>query len=198
PLVPFAVKETVFPFAKFPGSDLMLGPEMLSTGEVMGRGRTFAEAFIKSQIAAANSLRSGEFVFIGVRDEDKQAMVPLARSLIGLGYRIVATPGTRRALAAAGIEGVVETSIDPHAQDNLYRYMFDDSLTLVINTTRPRRRRIDPTHLRRMVLTYQVPYCTTVEAAGTMVRALAALGREQHFTYTPLKGYAPPATGASA
>ena len=191
PLVPFAVKETVFPFAKFPGSDLMLGPEMLSTGEVMGRGRTFAEAFIKSQIAAANSLRTGEFVFIGVRDEDKDGMVPLARTLIDLGYRILATPGTRRALAAGGIEGVVETSIDPHAKDNLYRYMFDDSLTLVINTTRPRRRKIDPTHLRRMVLTYQMPYCTTMEAAGTMVRALAALGREQHFTYTPLKGYAP-------
>ena len=188
-LVPFAVKETVFPFAKFPGADLTLGPEMKSTGEVMGRGRTFAEAYLKSQIAASNGLRAGGYVFIGVRDEDKAAITPIARILIDLGYQVLATPGTRARLEESGLSGVVETSLKPDKPNSLYRYMDDNSLALVINTTRSGKRRIDPTHLRRMVLTYNIPYCTTVEAAGTMVRAMEAMGPDREFEYSPLLGY---------
>ncbi|MCZ6628301.1 MAG: carbamoyl-phosphate synthase large subunit, partial [SAR324 cluster bacterium] len=165
PLVPFAVKETVFPFAKFPGADPLLGPEMQSTGEVMGRGATFAEAFLKSQIAAStNGLRADGHVFMGVVDEDKAALVPMARSFRKLGYHLLATPGTRQVLLEAGIAEVTEASLEMGREDSLYKYMVGDSLALVINTTDSRKRRIDPTHLRRLVLTYNVPYCTTLQA----------------------------------
>ena len=188
-LAPFAVKETVFPFAKFPGADLTLGPEMKSTGEVMGRGRTFAEAYLKSQIAASNGLRAGGSVFIGVRDEDKASITPIARALTGLGYQVLATPGTRARLMEGGLSGIVETSLKPGAPNSLYRSMADNSLALVINTTRSGKRRIDPTHLRRMVLTYNIPYCTTMEAAGTMVRAMEEMGPGRDFEYYPLLGF---------
>jgi len=185
----YAVKETVFPFARFPGSDLMLGPEMLSTGEVMGRGASFAEAFIKSQVAASNSLRPTGHVFIGVRDADKAATIMLARSLRSLGYTLLATPGTRRVLQEGGLTGVTETSLKAGEPGSLYEYMQAGTLALVINTTRPGKRRIDPTHLRRMVLTYQIPYCTTMEAARTLVGAMETLGPGAAFTYSPLGGY---------
>ncbi|MDH5752442.1 MAG: carbamoyl-phosphate synthase large subunit [Deltaproteobacteria bacterium] len=190
PLVPYAVKETVFPFAKFPGSDLTLGPEMKSTGEVMGRGASFHEAFLKSQIAASNGLRGVGGVFMGVIDEDKSAMVPLARSLIGLGYSILATPGTRRALLQNGLQDVTEVSLNPGHENNLYRLMAAESVALVINTTLPHKRTIDPGHFRRLVLTYGIAYCTTIQAARALVQALEAMGRERKFTYSSLKGYA--------
>ena len=190
PLVPFAVKETVFPFAKFPGSDLLLGPEMLSTGEVMGRGRTFAEAFLKSQIAASTSgLRAEGSVFFGVADPDKPHVVPLARTLQGLGYRLLATPGTRKSLLEGGLGDITETNLSMESETSLYAHMLRGDLALVINTTTPGRRRIDPTHLRRLVLTYNIPYCTTLQAAQALVNALEVMGRERAFTYTPLKGY---------
>ena len=190
PLVPFVVKETVFPFAKFPGSDLLLGPEMLSTGEVMGRGRTFAEAFLKSQIAAStNGLRAEGSVFIGVADVDKPPVVAIARTLQGLGYRLLATPGTRKALLEGGLGDVTETHLSMESETSLYAHMQQGDLALVINTTTPGRRRIDPTHLRRLVLTYNIPYCTTLQAAQALVNALEVMGRERAFTYTPLKGF---------
>jgi carbamoyl-phosphate synthase large subunit len=170
---------------------------MLSTGEVMGRGASFEEAFIKSQIAASNSLRPTGNVFLGVRDVDKEATIPLARALQSLGYQVLATPGTRRALLRGGLEAITETSLETAADGNLYGYMRDETLALVINTTRPGKRRIDPTHLRRMVLTYQIPYCTTIEAARTMVEALVHLGPDRTFTYAPLRGYRQAPRGAS-
>jgi len=190
PLVPFAVKETVFPFAKFPGSDLLLGPEMLSTGEVMGRGRTFAEAFLKSQIAAStNGLRAEGSVFIGVADVDKPHVVAIARTLQGLSYRLLATPGTRKSLLESGLGDITETNLSMESETSLYTHMQQGDLALVINTTTPGRRRIDPTHLRRLVLTYNIPYCTTLQAAQALVNALEVMGRERAFTYAPLKGF---------
>ena len=190
PLVPFAVKETVFPFAKFPGSDLLLGPEMLSTGEVMGRGRTFAEAFLKSQIAAStNGLRAEGSVFIGVADVDKPPVVAIARTLQRLGYRLLATPGTRKTLLKGGLGDITETNLSMESETSLYTHMQQGDLALVINTTTPGRRRIDPTHLRRLVLTYNIPYCTTLQAAQALVNALEVMGRERAFAYTPLKGF---------
>ena len=188
PLANFAVKETVFPFARFPGADLTLGPEMQSTGEVMGRGPTFAEAFLKSQIAASNGLRTDGAVFIGVKDADKPTIVPVARSLAMLGYRLLATPGTRTVLLAHGLAEVEEVSLDHKAANNVFQHMASGALTLVINTTKPGKRRIDPTHLRRMVLIHNIAYCTTVEAARTLVGALETAGRERAFTYQPLRG----------
>ena len=187
PLVPFAVKETVLPFAKFPGSDTTLGPEMHSTGEVMGRGQTFAEAYLKSQIAASNGLKADGSVFIGVRDEDKAAMVPLARILQRVGYSVLATPGTRRVLQAAGLADIREVSLDPKNPDNLYQYMTTGRVALVINTTRPGKRHIETTHFRRLVLIYNIAYCTTVEAAQALVKALDAVGKDRPFSYLPLR-----------
>jgi carbamoyl-phosphate synthase large subunit len=139
-------------------------------------------------------------VFIGVRDEHKQSVVPIARSLQGLGYRLLATPGTRRVLLAAGLEQVEEVSLQADAPNNLFLHMASGALTLVINTTKPGKRRIDPTHLRRMVLTHNIAYCTTIEAARTLVGALETTGRERDFVYLPLRGYgdAPPAAGPPA
>jgi carbamoyl-phosphate synthase large subunit len=193
PLVPFAVKETVLPFAKFSGSDTTLGPEMRSTGEVMGRGQSFAEAFLKAQIAASNGLRPEGYVFVGVTDEDKPRIVSLARALQALGYQLLATPGTRQALITAGVEGVEQTSLRIDSPDSVFSHMVNDTLALVINTTHPRKRRIDPTHLRRLMLAYNIPYCSTLEAASTLVNALVEVGKHRAFTYLPMRGYeAPP------
>jgi carbamoyl-phosphate synthase large subunit len=187
PLVPFAVKETVLPFAKFPGSDTTLGPEMHSTGEVMGRGQTFAEAYLKSQIAASNGLKPDGYVFIGVRDDDKVAMVPVARTLQRVGYTVLATPGTLRVLEAAGLKGIQSTSLDPKSPTNLYQYITTGKVALVINTTRPAKKRIDSSHFRRLVLTYNIAYCTTVEAGQALASALDAVGKSRPFTYLPLR-----------
>ncbi|MDH4248400.1 MAG: carbamoyl-phosphate synthase large subunit, partial [Deltaproteobacteria bacterium] len=189
PLVPFAVKETVFPFARFPGSDLSLGPEMKSTGEVMGRGQTFHEAFLKSQIAAANGLRGEGYVFIGVVDSDKPAVVPLAATLLRLGFKLLATTGTRQALLDGGISPVIEVSLRPTDEINVYQYMPNAQMVLVINSTHPHKQLADPKHFRRLVLTSNIAYCTTIQAARALVNALAALGKERIFTYTPLRGY---------
>jgi len=96
----------------------------------------------------------------------------------------------------AGVKDVTQTSLEAGDGDSLFNYMVRDTLALVINTTHPRKRRIDPTHLRRLVLTYNIPYCTTMEAAHALVEAMAAMGRPRHFTYTPLKGFQP--TGPAA
>ena len=116
-------------------------------------------------------------------------LVPMARTLEHLGYQLLATTGTRRVLLDAGLTGVTEASLDANAENSLYRYMAEDTLAFVINTTRPRKRRIDPNHMRRLVLTYNIPYCTTLEAAQALVDALEAMGRERAFTYTPLKAF---------
>ena len=190
PLVPFAVKETVFPFVKFSGSDTILGPEMRSTGEVMGCGQSFAEAYLKSQIAASNGLLPQGYVFISVVDRDKDTVVPMARTLKDLGYQLLATPGTRRVLLQAGVQPVTETVLDVERDEGIFRYMMDGELAFVINTTRTRKRRIGQTHLRRMILAYNIPYCSTLEAAHAMVSAMAEMGKERSFTYHPLRGYA--------
>jgi carbamoyl-phosphate synthase large subunit len=198
PLVPFAVKETVLPFAKFSGSDTTLGPEMRSTGEVMGRGQTFAEAFLKAQIAASNGLRPEGYVFIGVTDDDKARVAPLARALVTLGYKVLATPGTRQALLGAGLEQVEEATLKMDSPNSVFSHMVNDTLALVINTTRPRKRKMDPTHLRRLMLAYNIPYCSTIEAASTLVNALAEVGKFRNFTYLPMRGYEAPAAASPA
>ncbi|MDH4120305.1 MAG: carbamoyl-phosphate synthase large subunit [Deltaproteobacteria bacterium] len=186
-LTPYSVKEVVFPFSKFTGADTTLGPEMRSTGEVMGRGRTFGEAFLKAQIAAANGLVAKGCVLLGVKDADKQGVVPLAVVLQKLGYSLLATPGTKRVLEQAGVSEVIETSLDTGADNSVFHRMVDDSLALVINTTQPKKQRIDPTHLRRLVLAYNIPYYTTLEAARALVAALDTVGPSRDFEFKPLQ-----------
>lgn len=168
----FAVKETVFPFSKFAGADLELGPEMKSTGEVMGWGTTFEEAYFKAQLAVFQNIPKHGHVFIGVLDKDKRAMVPLAQQLTQMGFTILATPGTLEILHAGGISEAKLTSMDTEEAPNIYAYLRRQELALVINTTKSRKRFVDHTHLRRMTLLYNLPYFTTVEGAENFVRSM--------------------------
>jgi carbamoyl-phosphate synthase large subunit len=159
-----AVKESVLPFAKFPGVDIILGPEMRSTGEVMGIGTSFPEAFAKAMLAAGNRLPVGGTAFISVRDEDKALACEVARRLGRVGFSIVATDGTASALRAAGVtvervNKVAEGS--PHCAELIGAVGVD----LVINTTSDAAAIRDSYSIRRQTLVSGVAYFTTMAAA---------------------------------
>ncbi len=171
-----AVKESVFPFARFPGVDVILGPEMKSTGEVMGIADDYYTAFAKSELAAGSALPSSGTVFISVKDEDKPAMVDLTKRLRALGFRILATGGTHRYLTNKGIptEHVLKvTEGRPHVVDKIV----DGKVDLVINTTFGKKEIADSFSIRRESLMHSVPYYTTVQAARMAVGAIEALVR---------------------
>ncbi len=166
----YSVKEAVFPFAKFPGVDTLLGPEMKSTGEVMGVGRTFAEAFAKAQLGASVELPRGGRVFISVRDGDKPKAVEVARMLGEMNYDIVATRGTKEALDAAGIASEKVNKVAegrPHIVDMIK----NGEVSFIINTTLGKRAVSDSSQIRRAALQHKVTYTTTI--AGAHVTALA-------------------------
>jgi carbamoyl-phosphate synthase large subunit len=169
----FSVKEAVFPFIKFPGVDTILGPEMKSTGEVMGVGETFAEAFLKSQLGANVKLPASGRVFLSVKDADKPASIDVARKLHELGYEIVATRGTAAALAAAGVPVAAINKVKegrPHIVDLLV----NDEIAMVINTVEEKRSSIQDSYaIRRAALQDQVPTFTTIAGARA-----AAIGME--------------------
>ncbi|MCE3250440.1 MAG: carbamoyl-phosphate synthase (glutamine-hydrolyzing) [Geminicoccaceae bacterium] len=182
-----AVKEAVFPFARFPGVDLLLGPEMKSTGEVMGLDRDFGAAFAKSQLAAGNQLPEHGTVFISVRDRDKPAMVALGRVLLERGYQLIATRGTAEHLRAAGlaVEDVNKVFEGrPHVVDRIK----DGRIVMVLNTTEGQRAIRDSYTLRRAALVYKVPYYTTVAGARAVVQALVTLA-ERELAVAPLQSY---------
>ena len=169
----FSVKEAVFPFAKFPGVDSILGPEMKSTGEVMGVGRSFAEAFVKSQVAAGMRLPRQGTVFISVKLTDRPAAIEIARELIRLGFRIVATRGTGGAIAAAGLPVELINKVTegrPHIVDMIK----NDEINLVINTVEERRQAIaDSRSIRTSALAARVETYTTIEGARAAVMGIA-------------------------
>ncbi len=169
-----AVKESVFPFARFAGVDVILGPEMKSTGEVMGIAADFPSAFAKSQLAAGAKLpRSGK-VFISVKNDDKPAVVDLARRLRALGFTLVATGGTHAYLKTKAIETERVAKVTegrPHIVDKIV----DGQIALVINTTSGKQEISDSFSIRRESLMHSVPYFTTVQAARMAVGALEAL-----------------------
>jgi carbamoyl-phosphate synthase large subunit len=169
-----AVKEAVFPFAKFPGVDTILGPEMRSTGEVMGIDASFAVAFAKSQLAAANALPEKGRAFLSVRAEDKQALVPLAQKLAALGFALVATRGTAASLAGAGLTVEEINKVregHPHCVDE----MANGTIHLVINTTAGSDEIRDSFSLRRTALLKNISYFTTLRAAQAAVDGIASL-----------------------
>src|SRR5262245_3004136 len=171
-----AVKESVFPFARFPGVDVILGPEMKSTGEVMGIANDYYSAFAKSELAAGSALPTSGTVFISVKDEDKPAMVDLAKRLRAMGFRIVATGGTHRYLKNKGIETehvLKVTEGRPHIVDKIV----DGEVDLVINTTFGKKEIADSFSIRRESLMHSVPYFTTVQAARMAVGAIERLVR---------------------
>jgi carbamoyl-phosphate synthase large subunit len=171
-----AVKESVFPFARFSDVDVILGPEMKSTGEVMGIAADFPMAFAKSQIAAGQKLPKSGNVFISVKDEDKPATVDLAKRLSALGFKLVATGGTHRYLTSKGVnnESVHKvTEGRPHIVDKIV----DGEIHLVINTTFGKQEIADSFSIRRESLMHSVPYYTTIQAARMVVGGLEALAK---------------------
>jgi carbamoyl-phosphate synthase large subunit len=182
-----AVKEAVFPFARFPGTDVILGPEMKSTGEVMGIDRDFARAFAKSQLGAGTDLPLTGTVFVSVKDADKAAVTSLARDLTGIGFRILATRGTAKHLAAEGLAVVTINKVlegRPHVVDD----MISGEVHLVFNTTAGAQAIADSFSLRETALTYNIPYYTTVEGARAAVQAIQAL-RNGRLEVAPLQSY---------
>ena len=171
----YAVKEAVFPFVKLPGVDSLLGPQMQSTGEVMGIGRTFGEAFAKALLATGDELPSHGTVFVSVRDGDKRDTVEVSRDLQRLGYEIVATRGTARALDDAGVRCRMVNKVlegRPHIVDMLKNREID----MIVNTTEGSRAIADSYTIRRTALQYRVPYFTTVAGARALVEAIRAPG----------------------
>jgi carbamoyl-phosphate synthase large subunit len=161
----YSVKEAVFPFIKFPGVDTILGPEMKSTGEVMGVGDTFAEAFVKSQLAAGVRLpRSGK-VFLSVRNEDKPKVIDIARDLVGLGFSLVATRGTAAALSAAGLT-VKQVNKVMEGRPHIVDMVRNKEIALIINTVEEDRRSLrDSWSIRNAALQGRVTYYTTLSGA---------------------------------
>jgi len=161
----FSVKEAVFPFIKFPGADTILGPEMKSTGEVMGVGATFGEAFVKSQIASGEDLPAGGRVFVSVRDEDKARTVEIARKLAALGFSLAATRGTAAALNAAGLSVAAVNKVQegrPHVVDMIK----NGEIALIVNTVEEKRVAVRDSYvIRRAALQERVPLFTTLDGA---------------------------------
>ena len=173
-----AVKEAVFPFARFPGVDVFLGPEMKSTGEVMGIDRSFGAAFAKSQQGAGVDLPLSGTVFISVKDEDKQPFVEICRSLVKDGLKILATGGTTAALKAAGVPATRINKVmegRPHAVDA----MLSGEIKLVFNTAKGAGAIKDSFSLRHNALTNKIPYYTTVSGSRAAAEAIRALRQGQ-------------------
>ncbi len=173
-----AVKEAVFPFARFPGVDTLLGPEMRSTGEVIGLDTDFALAFAKSQLGAGVELPRDGTVFVSVRDADKPRVLPAIRILVEQGFKVLATGGTARFL---GENGITATKINkvlegrPHIEDAIR----NRQVQLVINTTDGNKAISDSKSLRRATLMQKVPYYTTMAGAEAAAQAIKALKAKQ-------------------
>jgi len=181
-----SVKETVFPFISFSGADTELGPEMKSTGEVMGRGENLEEAFLKAQVAAYQSEIKEGHIFIGVTDQDKQGMVPAALEFQKAGRKILATEGTYKVLQKAGVTNIEKTSLDREDPDNIFDYIDRKEVALIVNTTRPRKRSVDAKHIRRVALMRNLPYFTTVEGTLNIACAIVATDSGKKLNYKSL------------
>jgi carbamoyl-phosphate synthase large subunit len=180
----FSVKEAVFPFVKFPGVDTILGPEMKSTGEVMGVGKTFGEAFVKSQLGAGTRLPASGLVFLTVKNTDKPRAVEVARALLAMGFELVATKGTAAAISAAGLSCRVVNKVTegrPHVVDMIK----NDEIAMVINTVEERRNAIaDSRQIRTSALAARVTTFTTIAGAEAAVEGMKYL---QHLSVRSLQ-----------
>jgi carbamoyl-phosphate synthase large subunit len=176
----FSVKEAVFPFIKFPGVDTILGPEMKSTGEVMGVGRSFGEAFVKSQLAAGTKLPKGGKAFISVRPADKVKAVDVARQLHELGFALLATKGTAASIAAASIPVTAVNKVNegrPHVVDMIK----NNEISLIVNTVEEKRTAIvDSRSIRTSALAQKVTLFTTIEGARAACEGIRHAGLETY------------------
>jgi carbamoyl-phosphate synthase large subunit len=182
-----AVKEAVFPFNRFAGVDVILGPEMKSTGEVMGLDTSFERAFAKSQLGAGVKLPGTGTAFISVKDADKNAAIGMARRLSDMGFALLATRGTAAAIRAAGLAVTPVNKVlegRPHCVDRI----LSGEVQLVINTVAGSQAVADSFDIRRSALTHNVPHYTTVAGARAAVHAIAAL-RAGTLEVAPLQSY---------
>ncbi|MBN1972628.1 MAG: carbamoyl-phosphate synthase large subunit [Sedimentisphaerales bacterium] len=183
----YCVKEAVFPFLKFPGIDTILGPEMLSTGEVMGISDDFGRAYAKSQIAAGNTLPLSGTVFFGTKDSDKPRAVEAARKLYEMGFKIIATRGTCIEFIRNNIptEFVLKMT---EGRPNVVDHIINKDIDLIINTTVGKQSIQDSFLIRRTALDRQIPYVTTIRGAAAVVKAIAAVKGEK-LRVKPIQSY---------
>jgi len=173
----FSVKEAVFPFVKFPVVDTILGPEMKSTGEVMGVGKTFGEAFVKSQLGAGTKLPREGKVFLTVKNGDKPRAVEVARQLVALGFELLATKGTAAAIEAAGVP-VTQVNKVTEGRPNIVDMIKNNEVAMVINTVEERRNAIaDSRHIRTSALLARVTTFTTIAGAEAAVQGMKCMDK---------------------
>lgn len=172
----FSVKEAVLPFARFPGVDTLLGPEMRSTGEVMGWDRNFARAFLKAQMGAGTTLPSEGLVFISVRDADKsEALAQAARDLTEMGFTLVATAGTARFLRDSGVETELVNKVY-EGRPNIVDRLKNGEIAMVLNTTEGTQAIADSREIRAVALNDKIPYYTTAAGSIAAVAAIKSRG----------------------
>ncbi|MFN3292201.1 MAG: carbamoyl phosphate synthase large subunit, partial [Gemmobacter sp.] len=182
----FSVKEAVLPFARFPGVDPLLGPEMRSTGEVMGWDRTFALAFLKAQMGAGTHLPTAGRVFVSVKDADKSdALADAVRDLSAMGFELTATKGTADWLAARGIRAVPINKVY-EGRPNIVDALKNGDIALVMNTTEGAQSINDSRDIRRVALMDKIPYFTT--AAGAIAAVAAMKARSEGYGVRTLQG----------
>jgi carbamoyl-phosphate synthase large subunit len=183
-----AVKEAVFPFVKFPGVDVVLGPEMKSTGEVMGIDRDFRKAYLKAQIASGSVLPASGKVFVTVKNRDKRVVMTLARRLVDMGFTLVATAGTARVLERHGIASEVINKVAEGYRPNVIDLMKRGEIALVLNTPEDGRAREDSYLIRRTAIMQNIPYYLTVDGIQAAIGAIEALLKGEP-TVTTLQEY---------
>ncbi|AEH23357.1 carbamoyl-phosphate synthase, large subunit [Thermodesulfobacterium geofontis OPF15] len=184
----YSVKEVVFPFKRFPQVDVMLGPEMKSTGEVMGIDWDPALAYAKAQLAAGMKLPTEGKVFISIKDEDKPLVVPIAKTLEDLGFKLIATKGTAQFLKSFGIEVTEVPKISEHIRPNILDLLKNKEIALAINTAKGKESKDDAYLIRRYTMELDIPYATTLSCAKAMVESIKTL-KVKSFSFTPLQKY---------
>jgi carbamoyl-phosphate synthase large subunit len=181
------VKESVFPFVKFPGTDIVLGPEMKSTGEVMGIDYDYAAAQYKAQLAAGNRLPKSGKVFISINDHVKGDVLNVARDLKALGFDLISTSGTYKFLSESGLEVEKVAKVHEGIRPNIVDKIKNGEIAFVINIPEGKKSRLDSESIRRVMLSYNVPYVTSIEAALAAVIAIKA--RQKGVGVTPIQQY---------
>ena len=183
-----AVKEAVFPFSKLTGSDLILGPEMKSTGEVMGISRTFGISFAKSQFASKNRIPTEGTLFMSLTDHDKGEAAEIGRLFRELGFRIVATSGTHKVLEAAGVESDVVLKIS-EGRPNVEDLLKNNEIDMVVNTSDNKASKDDARRIRQAVLRFNIPYFTTIAAARATAAAIREIQKDEALEPKALQDY---------
>jgi carbamoyl-phosphate synthase large subunit len=189
----FYIKTPVFPFVKFPGVDPILGPEMRSTGEVMGIAEGFGGAFLKAQLGAGTRLPREGAVFISVNDQHKREVIELARELHDMGFRLVATRGTQRLIEGAGLACDFVYKVN-EGRPNIADLVRSRQITLIINTPLGRTSFYDERAIRRAAMQYAVPCVTTLTGATATVAAIRAL-KDEELSVRSLQEYHADAAG---